>query len=117
MIDLNIFKEKDLYNLILYSIFRLTEDPKYSTISELIYSLDKENLLKLCSTFGGCVIKIPTLLELKIYTSALVIYQEININHKSFDEAFNLTNLDKLYKPEVADIYNKMIEVVEEYGK
>ena len=54
-------KEKDLYSIILYSIYKLTGDPQYSTISELIYTLNKDSLLNLCSVFGGCTIKIPTI--------------------------------------------------------
>lgn len=117
MADINILKERDIYNLLLFAIFKLTDDPNYSVISELIYTLDKDTFLKFCATFGGCTIKVPTLLELKLFTCALILYQEIDINHKTFTEAYNLTQMDQSYKKDIFDIYKKIGKVVESYGK
>lgn len=117
MKDINLLKENDIYNLILFAIFKFTNNPEYSTISELIYTLDKDGLLKLCSTFGGCTIRVPTITELKLFTCALVIYQEMNINHKTFNEAYKLTGLDNSRKKEVANIYSNIISVINDYAK
>ena len=115
--NINLLKEDDLYNLILYAIFKFTGDPKYSTASELIYTLDKENLLNLCSTFGGCTIKIPTILELKMYINALLIYYITVTEHKTFNEVYSNLELDSSIKKEILEIYKTVVEVMNEYTK
>ncbi|MBQ6627912.1 MAG: hypothetical protein IJH65_03770 [Methanobrevibacter sp.] len=115
--NINFLKEDDLYNLILYAIFKFTGDPKYSTASELIYTLDKDNLLNLCSTFGGCTIKIPTILELKTFINALLIYYTTVSEHKTFNEVFNKLELDTSLKKDILNIYKTVVEVMDEYTK
>ena len=46
-------KELDIYSLILFALFKLRDIPDYLVLSELVYVLDKDNLLKLCEYFGG----------------------------------------------------------------
>lgn len=108
-------KEKDLYGIILYAIYKCTNIQEYSTISELIYSMDKYSFLNLCSVFGGTTIKIPTINEVKIYTNALLIYQLMAEDNISFDEAYDKTGLDKEYKTVVAKIYATIKEIVSNY--
>ena len=49
--DVSKLKEDDVINILLYAIYKLTNDPEYSAISELAYVLDKDSLYKLCATF------------------------------------------------------------------
>ena len=114
--NINLLKEKDLYSIFLYAIYKNTQDPQYSTLSELIYTLDKKNLLNLCSVFGGCTIKIPTIDELKLYSSGLLVYDLISRGN-TFTEAFKETGLPEKYKLEVAKIYKVIEKIVSEYGK
>lgn len=115
MININTLKEKDIYSILLYGIYKLTSDPEYSTISELIYTLDRDSFLNLCATFGGCTVKIPTLDELKLFTSALLVYQLVNFEHKSFNDAFKSTGLDSSNKKTLMGIYDVLKEVLEQY--
>lgn len=46
-------KQTDFYSLLLFSLFKMTDIPEYSSISQLAYVLDRENLLNLCEYFGG----------------------------------------------------------------
>jgi hypothetical protein len=48
--------------------------PDYMVLSELVYVLDKDNLLKLCEYFGGSTIKIPTIKELESIVYSLLLY-------------------------------------------
>mgnify|MGYP000391591427 CR=1 FL=1 len=70
--DVSKLKEDDVINVLLYAIYKLTNDPEYSAISELAYVLDKDSLYKLCATFGGATIKIPPLSLFKNITKALL---------------------------------------------
>lgn len=112
--NINSLKEDDLYNLILYAIFKFTGDPNYSIISELIYAVDKENLLNLCSTFGGCTIKIPTILELKIFINALLIYYTSITEHKTFNEVYKSLDIDPSLKKDILSVYKTVVEVLDE---
>ena len=113
--NINTLKENDLYNLILYAIFKVKDDPKYSIISELIYAVDKDNLLSLCSTFGGCTITIPTILELKIFTYAMLIYYTSITEHKTFNEIYKSLDLDSNIKKEILSVYKTVVEVMDEH--
>ena len=112
--DISLIKNKDIYNILLYAIYKCTNDPEYAITSELIYALDEKGLLNLCSIFGGCTIKIPTIDELKIYTIGLLVYQ-LMLEGKSFSEAFKLTGLNSNYKKDVAKIYTTLKDIIDEY--
>ena len=111
--DIKILSEDDLINEILYLIYKLNDNPKYSTVSELIYVLGKDNLFKLCSVFGGCDLKIPTLLELKLFTGALYIHSAMNNDGYSFDDAFKALKLDSSLKKQIFTICSE-IEALDE---
>lgn len=113
--SLKTMKENDVYSLILYAIYKGTQDPKYSTLCELIYTLDRKSLMKLCSIFGGCTIKIPTIDQLKVYSSALLVYNLINEGY-TLKAALQATGLDLKKQAEVLDIYRTVEKVMEEYG-
>ena len=115
--DLEKLKEKDLISLILFCIYKLSKDPEYSTISELIYVLDKESLYKLCSTFGGCTLKIPTISELKTLTNVLLVYQYVNIDGFSFVKACEMLNVDVKNRKEVLKLYEKVMEIISSYDE
>jgi len=113
--DIRNLKEEDIYNLILYAIFKFSGDPEYSAISELIYSVDKDSLLNLCSIFGGCTIKIPTILELKIFIYALLVYYTSKRDNLSFDESLQSLGIDSALRKNILDVYKTVVEVINEY--
>jgi hypothetical protein len=49
-------KELDIYSLILFALFKLRDIPDYLALSELVFLMDKKELLKLCEYFGGMTI-------------------------------------------------------------
>ena len=73
-------KQTDYYSLILFALYKFNEIPEYSSLSELAYTLDKDNLLNLCEMFGGQTIKIPTVHELESLIYSLLLYQYANID-------------------------------------
>ena len=58
-------KDADLYSLMLFALYRMTDIPEYSSLSQMAYVLDKDNLLNLCEYFGGQTITIPTTKDLE----------------------------------------------------
>lgn len=85
--NLEKLKEDDLYSLALFSLYKMTQVPEYSSISELAYVLDKDNLLNLCEYFGGQTLRIPTIDELENLLYAILIAQRVKVEGMSYDEA------------------------------
>ena len=76
-VEIDTLRDKDLYSLVLFALFKLRDIPEYSALSELAYILDKDNMLKLCEYFGGLTLKIPTIEELEGILYSLVLYQQV----------------------------------------
>ncbi len=113
--DLTRLNEVDTYSLILFVLYKLKDIPEYSAISELAFVLDKTNLLRLCEYFGGLTLRIPTVDELEEIVHSLLLYQYVDIDNMSFDDAL------KLLGDKSADIriirknYNKIKQLLENY--
>lgn len=114
--DLAKLNEVDTYSLILFVLYRLRGVPEYSAISELAYVLDKNNLLRLLEYFGGLTITIPTVEELEEIVQSLLLYQYIDIDGKSFDEALKLVGKKTTDIRIVKRNYSKIKEILEQYS-
>ena len=101
--------EDDIINDVLYLIYKASNNEKYSTLSELAYILDKDTLFKLCSVLGGCELKIPTILELKLFISALYVFYAMQSDGLSFERAFNNVDLDSSLKKPLYNIYVEIL--------
>ena len=113
---LNSLKDTDIYSLLLFVLFKVIDIPQYSTLSELVYILDKNNLLKLCEYFGGTTIKIPTIQDLQILVQSLVLYQKVNIQKNDFDKSLKL--LGQIKNQDIKKIkksYVKLCQVLQNY--
>ena len=112
---LNKFNKEDTYSLSLFSLYKLIEDPEYSTLSELPYVLDETNLINLCTYFGGTTIKIPTLDEIYSLMNILLLYDYINFQKLSFEEAFSRINWGHKNTASIRKVYNKLSKVLDKY--
>ena len=107
--------EMDTYSLILFTLFKLRDIPEYATLSELVYILDKESLLKLCEYFGGLTLKIPTIEELEGIIYSLVLYQQVQIEGHTYDEAVNLLGKRAGDMRKIKADYDGLVKVLSEY--
>jgi hypothetical protein len=99
--ELNKLKTEDIYSLLLFTLYKSTNSPEYSALSQLAFILDEHSLLNLCEYFGGITITIPKIEELEELLKGLDIYKQVHIDGKSADEVFagiNATDaeIDKL---------------------
>lgn len=108
--------EQDTYSLILFALFKLRNIPEYSTLSELVYILDKDTLLKLCEYFGGLTIKIPTLDELESIVYSLVLYQSVDIEGKDYDETVKMIGHESTELRQVKVNYEKISKILSQYN-
>ena len=115
MSNTNIFKDKDIYSLCLFMLYKLTDIPEYSTVSELSYVLDRENMLKFCQYFGGATIRVPTLAEIESTMQLILLYQHVNIEHMSFEDAAKKLHYDNIKSRKLRNAYNRVCKVLNEY--
>lgn len=113
---LNNLKETDTYSLVLFALYKLIDIPEYSALSELIYVLDKNNLLNLCEFFGGTTIRIPTIEELQNLVQALMLYQSVNIDKLEYDEAVESLGIESCELRDIKKSYKHICDVLENYS-
>lgn len=114
--ELSKLRDVDIYSLMLFAMYKISEIPEYSTLSELVYILDKNSLLKLCEYFGGMTIKIPTVKELEDIVYALIMYQMVDIDGKTYEEALNFVGFKSIELRTVKKNYLKIKEVLSNYS-
>lgn len=112
--DLNKLKEEDLITIILYALYKFTDDPEYSTLAELAYTLDRQSFYNLCATFGGTTLKIPTLKEYKTMVKVMLIFEFINNDGLTFSEACDKANVSSSDE-DIIKMYSLLSEVVSLY--
>ena len=109
-------KETDIYSLMLFSLYKMRDIPEYSTLSELVYILDKKNLFNFLECFGGMTITIPTQNELKIIVNALLLYQLVDIENKDYNKSLNSLDIKSFNKKDIEICYVKLKSILENYN-
>ena len=105
----------DTYSLMLFALYKLRDIPEYAALSELVYILDKESVLKLCEYFGGMTITIPTIHELESIIYSLVLYQYINIDGMKYDDAIKIIGYKSHELRKVKADYEKISQILSKY--
>lgn len=108
-------KNNDIYSLMLFLLFKIRNIPEYSTLSDLIYILDKDSFLNLCEYFGGLTISIPTIDDLEIIVYSLILYEKVDFNKLSIDSELDNFNIDRYKRKKVFETYLKIKEIIGDY--
>lgn len=109
-------KEMDVYSLMLFALYKIKDIPEYSSISELAYVLDKDNLLKLCEYFGGLTIRIPTIEDLETMLYSLLLYEMVNIKGMEYDKAIEVIGHKSSDLRKVKSDYNNICKILSNYN-
>ena len=109
-------KELDIYSLILFALFKLRDIPDYLALSELVFLMDKKELLKLCEYFGGMTIQIPTIQELESMVYSLLLYQYINVENMNYEDAIKLIGSESKDLRQIKSDYQKLSTILEQYS-
>lgn len=107
--------EKDVYSLLLFILYKMKDDKRFSTLSELVYILDKNSLFNLLSVFGGLTITIPQTRDLKLVVAGLLIYQLVNLDGRDLVSSIKEVNTGEYTEAELKDTYLKICDVVKDY--
>ena len=109
-------KKNDVYSLVLFALYKLRDDPRYSTLSELIYTIDSKNFLKLMETFGGLTITIPTVDEFEQLIYALLVFQRVDVDGEKYrDVVADVSTKTELDMRAIQNDYNRIKEVLSQY--
>lgn len=108
-------KEMDFYSIALFTLFKMTEKPEYSSLSQLAYILDEENLLNLCEYFGGQVIRIPTTQELESLIYSLLLYQYVKVDGIEYEKALQLIGHESSELRQVKKQYQALCKIMDKY--
>ena len=114
--ELTKLKKIDIWSLMLFVLYNFQKIPEYSAISELAYVLDEKNMLKLCEYFGGQTIKIPTIDELEITLYAMLLYQYIDVEKLSEEDALSAITIDRSLLKPVKACYSTMKNTLKNYN-
>lgn len=107
--------DNDIYSLIMFALYKLIGETEYSATSELIYVLDRKNLLRLCEYFGGTTLRIPTVEELEQLMYALLIYQYVHIEQLSLDKALALVHKKAPHVKDLRKTYGVICDTLDNY--
>lgn len=109
-------KDADTYSLILFALYKLKDIAEYRELSELVYILDKNSLLNFLEYFGGLTVKVPTIEELRNIVYTLLVYEYVNIDKLSIDEAIIKLNQTEIKPFELKKNYIKLNKLLEDYN-
>ena len=112
---LNELKLTDIYSMLLFALFKLKDDEKYSTLSELCYVIDNESFINLLQYFGGKTITFPTIKEFKDLVDALCLYELVNIDQIDYSRALKDLEIDTKRMEQLSAIYNKICDILKKY--
>ena len=112
--SLNKLEEKDVYSLILYILYRLKDSSEYSTLSELVYTLDAENLLRFITVFQGVTLKVPTIYELKNIVYGLQVYSDVELENKEVASSIRDNYTGEVSKADMLEAYQNICKVLDD---
>ena len=113
--SLQTLNKTDVYSLLLFTLYKMHDIDEYSSLSELCYVLDNDNLIKLLSFYGGMTIRIPTLKEMRLMTQALLLFQYVNLEKGDFSEALETVCDNEFTETDLLDAYKHISDVVANY--
>lgn len=106
----------DVYSLLLFALYKIKDLPEYSTLSEMAYILDGDSLFKFMEYFGGKTIRVPTLAEFKVVVEALLLYQYVNLEGISYNQALKLLDTSEASLKDIKNCYARMVEILNTYN-
>ena len=105
----------DIYSTLLFVLFKTQNIPSQSTLSELVYILDKNSLLKLCEFYGGQTITIPTIEDLEILTYCLIVYNDVEFEKQDFEKVLKKLPVEAHILKQVRAKYAEVARIMDEY--
>ena len=108
-------KREDVYSAVMFALYKLKDDPKRSTLSEIAYVLDGPQLMNFISRFGGLTITIPTEREFRLVINCLLLYQYVNLDGIDYKQAVQLVDMETFTQGEIKEVYSSIVDILDKY--
>lgn len=108
--------KRDIYSLILFTLYKMKDIPEYSTLSELIYVLDNDSFIRFLKYFEGSTITVPKIDDLKNILNALFFYERKLNSEMTDDEIFKELNINTSGKNKLYEIIDTIKNILSEYN-
>lgn len=105
--------QPNVYSLLLFVLFKLSDLPETAPLSQLVYVLDKDNFIKLLKYFGGSTVTFPTIHELQVVIYCLTLYQSVNLGGSSLEE--KMEEIPEVLREDVLSQYSQVVTIMEDY--
>ena len=112
--SLDKLSNKDTYSLLMFVLFKLKDVPTIAPLSQLVYLLDEENLIKLLKYFGGQTITFPTLDDLQEVIYAFTLYKKVKIDNLSYEQSLKEIPANMLNS--ILNKYDDVCKIMEDYS-
>lgn len=106
----------DIYSMSMMLLYASKDNPKYSTLSELMFILDHDNFLNFIKYFEGQTIQVPTLSDMSDSIKALLLYQYVVLEKQDFYQAMELVGIPREQSREAKRILSNFKKTVERYN-
>lgn len=110
--NIHTLTEKNIYSLLLFTLYKLLNDEEYSELSRLVYLLSKDDFYKLCHFYGGKTIKIPTVEQLNLLLDAMQIWNDVTFEGSDVTSSIRS---NKFNAKEVIPVYNRLCDAIKEF--
>lgn len=92
-----VLTEKETFLLSLLILAQISDDEKYSELSQLIFLFDSyKGFKRFIKYFEGATIQVPTVIELKKALKLLELFQRVYIDKMDLDDAYDKLHLYEL---------------------
>ena len=108
-------RQQDIYSLMLFVLYKLKNNANYSTVSEVAYLLNKEDLLTLCEFYGGQTITIPTIAELECILNALLMFEKVDLRGESYNKVVSEFSFRDVDKQQLVNAYEAIKYILKDY--
>lgn len=89
--NVSFLDKQDTYSVALLLLYASSDNPRFSTLNELIYILDYDSFMKFMKYFEGQTIQVPTMKEMTNSLRLLMLFQYSKVDKMSWHEALKLS--------------------------
>jgi hypothetical protein len=114
--SLSELNKEDTYSIMLLLLYLSTDNPRYSTLSELSYILDHDSFLNFIKFYEGQTIEVPTIQQTTDSLRLLILYQYYKVDNMDWHESLKLSGFTASESVSVKHKLNRFCNQLEKYG-
>jgi len=93
--SIDMLNKEDTYSMMLLLLYLSSDNPRYSTLSELAYVLDHDSFIKFLKYYEGQTIKIPSIQEVMTSLKLLMLFQYHDVEKIPWKESLDKVGISE----------------------